>query len=900
MADAENAVPTNAPTPLPYAQPEKPEDSPLGVLAPFDWSSEPFVELSEDAKGALMQLDIICTKTDVAARRLEVEQAWEAIHFDRGYQHLLRGKQGGWILPGQASGFGPTSQRNNNTIYDTNIYGAKGDIIVSALAREVPKVEFFPADPDYAPDIIAAEEAERFKEIWARNNNLRALLVECSRIFWNEDRVLAWTRYELNGQLYGFEGDEDANTAPVDAEDLLNPPDDEPTGQEGLDDVLEQTEVPSDEESEETDEELAEGNEQTNDSQPDGLEPVADKKPRGREVTTLHGKLDHKVPIAVDQIKDMQFVQIYEDLDVAIVKAKFPWIADKITPGGDGQSEVELDRIARENTRQAVLGAYVTGDSFQRHTIVKHSWFRPSMFMDDKVNDTVRAELMEAFPNGVLLVKAGANFAFARNESIDKHLAIAHPYSGKGQNRRALGTSMISVQKRINDWVDLLDDYFKRTVAKKWMNAEAFDIQAIKGQNNIPGSTGSFEPQPGLTTMEQYIMIEPTPQPQPAMWEAIKYFIEQLSEAITGAMPSLFGAATGENTVGNAEIQRDQALQRVGCPWNNLQDLFAEAARQAVGCAADCRNGQKFSQTFDEIGKVTVNSANLSGNVLCYPESNPAFPESWNQREAKLLKLVDGSAANPALQAMLFAPENLPILQDGIRLKKFKVPGTSSIAKQKAEMELLLRSGPMPNPQVMKIQKVLMQAAEEMQPKLDQGLPADPKELAMVQQLSQQEKTLPPMVSTVPVAQDESELHTVEAGQCLSWMNGSEGQKFKYGTPQQRAAYENVHLHWAEHVAMAKKIAAANAPAPPQKPPSESITAAVDKVPSPVAIQLLAKMGIQSTPADFAQHQAEQLNMAVQKKAIPDALKGEKPQAPQPPPAGQEDAGSQPARQLRR
>ncbi len=527
MAEQDNMA-TNAPDPSSKEQAESPENSPLGMYAPFDYSSEPFANLSEDAKSALMQLDIIATKTDVAARRFEVEQAWEALHFDRGYQHLLRGKQGGWILPGQASGYGPASQRNNNTIYDTNVYGSKGDIIVAALSREVPKVEFFPANPEYGPDIVAAEEAGKFKDIWARNNNLHALLVDCARIFWNEDRVLAWTRYELNGQLYGFEGD-DEKEAPVVPEDILNPPKDEPTGQEGLDEVLEQLDAPADDSSQEAGETGQEVFEAPAEPQ---------KKARGREVTTLHGKLDHKVPIAVDNIKDMQFVQLYQDLDVAIVKAMFPWIAEKIKPGSDGNTEVELDRIARENTRQAVLGAYVTGDSLQRHTVVKHSWFRPSYFMDEKVNDAARAELMEAFPNGVLLVKAGANFAFARNESMDAHLAIAHPFSGKGQNRRSLGNSMISIQKRINDWVDLQDDFFKRTVPKKWMNAEAFDMEALKNQTNIPGSTGSFQPQPGLTTMDQYIMLEPTPQPQGSMFEAIKYFIGQLSEEITGALPS--------------------------------------------------------------------------------------------------------------------------------------------------------------------------------------------------------------------------------------------------------------------------------------------------------------------------------------------------------------------------
>ena len=59
---------------------ESPSDSPLGVYSPFPYSPEPFAELSDGARLTLLALDDICTKTDVAARRMEVEQAWEALH----------------------------------------------------------------------------------------------------------------------------------------------------------------------------------------------------------------------------------------------------------------------------------------------------------------------------------------------------------------------------------------------------------------------------------------------------------------------------------------------------------------------------------------------------------------------------------------------------------------------------------------------------------------------------------------------------------------------------------------------------------------------------------------------------------------------------------------------------
>lgn len=88
---------------------------------------------------------------------------------------------------------------------------------------------------------------------------------------------------------------------------------------------------------------------------------------------------------------------------------------------------------------------------------------------------------------------------------------------------------------------------------------------------------------------------------------------------------------------------------------------------------------------------------------------------------------------------------------------------------------------------------------------------------------------------------------------------------------------------------MAKKIAAANA-APQNKPPSESISIDVSKMPPNVAVQALAKAGVQATPQDFAQHAAEQLNQAVQKKAIPEALKN----------AGKQESTPAQPRQLRR
>jgi hypothetical protein len=135
----------------------------------------------------------------------------------------------------------------------------------------------------------------------------------------------------------------------------------------------------------------------------------------------------------------------------------------------------------------------------------------------------------------------------------------------------------------------------------------------------------------------------------------------------------------------------------------------------------------------------------------------------------------------------------------------------------------------------------------------------------------------------------------VEASYLFDWLNGPEGQKFRFGTPQQKAAFANVGLHRTEHLAVAKKLAAQNAPPPPVKP--ASFSGAIDKLPPEVSSQILAKSGIKAPPQAFAQHTQDMLQEKIYAKTIPDVLTNDGGNKPTPQP-GQEQ--QQQPRQLRR
>ncbi len=848
------------------------------------WTPEQFEDdgqrdlspLSEDAKNALMQIDMTFSKVDVAPRRIEIEQSWKARHYNRGYQFLLHNRNGGWTMPGTGTNYGAWNQQLMSNLYQTNVYGEKMEIITAALSKEIPRVQFFPANPDWAPDTEMQEVSDDLKELWAKNNDLGNLIRDIAGYFWTDDRVLLWTRYEINGDLYGYEDDEE----PTSIEDMLMP-DVQPTAQTG--DIQYQI-----------------ANRSPFEDRP--------RRPRGRVVTGAYGKLEHKVPIYVDDMTRMAAVCIFEDKDVSIGRAQFPWMKEKIRGGGDGTGETELDRIGRENVRQAVPGQYVTGDSINSHVVIKHTYMRRAAFYSQEVKDEVREELLQKFPDGVCLVKAATEFAFARNENIDDHVKIDHPFPGSGQNRRAMGDSLIPIQDYINELVSLQLDYFKRTVPKKWMDSDAFNVEALKSQTNVPGSIGPFQSQPGRS-VDQLIFVEPTPTPNPQMMTYIQWLITNLSEQITGALPSLFGAQiSGQVGSEGVETQRDQAMQRVGCPWKAIVRMIAGAGGQAVSLIARCAD-KDINDVIPGKGRVSIRLNQMKGKVLCYPEADAEFPESWAQKETRIMALIDSAMAAPSTEfsQLILSPKNLKPIKSAIRLPEFKITGADSVEKQEGELEVLLRSGPMPNPQKMMAEKTLADAQAGMQglqANVASGMsgPQDAQQLSqagpMVQQLQQQIQGMPDEISTVPVRPDDSENHGVEADVIFDWANGPNGRKFANGTPEQKEAFRNALLHRTEHKEIEKKLEAENAP--PAQGPKVSFSANVKDLPPTEAAEVVQAGGIQANPGDFnAMHQVK-LNTDVAKKVIPHVVE-HATEPPKPPPAPPQPGGaSNPPRKLRK
>jgi hypothetical protein len=847
-------------------QPDVPDKEP-GALVGVEWTRKGTVSLKDDEKKCIKDLLTKLFSRDSPPRREEIIRVWERRLFDRGFQHILPLRNGGWALPAQGTGYG-YGEEGSKSNFETNIYASYGQIITAALTREVPNVRFKAVRPHDDAGITAAQSAESLKIKITRTNAMLALLEDTCRFLWTDGRVIFETCYMKDAARFGFapepeevvpENEEKANEADESESDHA----DESAGgaEENVGADEENATSGADEHSEESGEragESEEHEEEEHESRAD--EESLEKEPNGQEVICVGGALEWKLPIRANNLRSCGYAIRSQEIDQYCAKAKYPEAADDIKPSKGGPGGDDLDRLARLNVEQGMMDSYNTADSEANTVTEVKAWIRPWQLLE--LADEHRDSIVEKFPAGMQVVFCGDTFCEARDESIEDHLTLLHALPGDGMHRPGLGDWLLPIQKVLNNWLELANDYFVRGVPAKFMDNEMFDVEAIREQVNLVGETHPFQREPGVT-MDQVIWEETAPQFPEQLMSFIQDFKGETPQLLCGAFPALFGGDTGSNdTMGGIQLQRDQALGRLGLTWRRLKEAIASVMMQAVQCLAKNHDHPIF--VTDKVS-VTVEMADLKGDMYAYPEVDENFPDTPTQKQNRIVQVITEAAQNPMLGQIVDDPDNLEMVRDAVGLENFVIKALESRDKQLGEIEIMLESGPIPNPQIQQLKQQIMkltqQAAMETQ---------DPAAVqaagAQVQQLTQAMQALPPLVSSEPI-DVECDDNEIEAATALRFINSPRGRAMKNGSEDERQSFANIRLHYLEHDKADKAKKAAAAPQPIQKPPS--VSANVKDMTPDEAAQALAQAGIKSDPQNIATARATSEAAKHPKEAVP-------------------------------
>jgi len=788
-----------------------PASLPLGTFAPFEVSDQPMWttkegpnQLTDDQKAAIKQMVDAAAKADSVARRMEVQGAWMLELLDRGFQRITPSSGGGWDVYGT----GPTVKNNygvfgnqlNQNFWDTNVIGEKNDIIVACLTREVAEAKFFPEKPGDPDDETYAQTADNLKHFIAEENRYAELQAEVARFFCTDECAVSYTSPVADAQRWGYQE---------------TPPAAVPEAQDAALDT-------------------------GNDSD----------KPKIRTLSRVFGKLNRKVPIIAKSIRDWQYCGIAHEIDVALARGKYPWIAKKIKAGDMGIAEIQLDRVARQSINLSLQAAFATGDNMMRDCTESFWWFRPAFYTDDSCPKEQRSWFWQNFPKGFLCVYAANELAYIRNEGMDEVLNEFHARSGNGQNRRAITESYAGPQMRLNVLVDLWDEFCRKEIPRVGLDADVWNVDSIRSSSV---RVGVYEPakapiygQPLANSMAQF----PQPQHAPTMPDFIAWLAGPLAEQLTHAMPAL-AASEGDDpeTLGQSKLQNNNAMASFGESWKSILHGFANMTTQAVAWNARVQPDTEVFDSNTEGGKrIRAEIAKLKqGSGVARADGTANFPESWNDRQAAWMIALQGA------ESPMFAP----IFQNPITLSSMKefmpkgmvLPGVSAVEKQRAEFDVLLSQGAQPNPQYLQLQDLMTQAQQDPETQM-LGSP-QAQAFAQLQQMLQQ---TPEKLTSLPVLPTDDDAN--EAITCLEFINSAEGRKLSRSQDEDdQAHFENLMLHYQTHQQNADKKAAQNLQ---KEPPKVSISVDPSKFAPNEQAALLQLAGVPASAESIASDDALQ------------------------------------------
>jgi hypothetical protein len=672
-------------------------------------------------------------------RRLEVMQSWRARSFWREMQHLTwNWEQNAWDVLGPA-GAGEDGRgggdHDSAVMYTTNMYQGFGDSFIAIVTQATIGLRFEPEDIDEPADVEAAEAAEPMRRLIQHENDPIMLATKMAYLAWTDGRLHGWTRWEMNKRTH---------------------------------------------------------------------------KPM--ETQSIYGVLEVKVPVIYECIEEYPYLQFSTEYHLSTVRDKVKKRAfkdkdywKKIKGGSSGNGQDVYERTTRISIKQGISLQSAGGDAYGSLVTTQCTWIRPTEFMRDCVSDEYRDQLYAAFPNGMYLEVDNGVYTGSREANMDDEWAVENIMEGDGSYRNAKGTCLISVQERDNDIINIAQDVYEKTQPASHWDQKIFNYEAMKRQKSGPGyrypvdlSAGTLQPGEAIAN---HVYYEPAAVVSADMLAYEKTLRTELPQFLTGISSILFGSdggGSGDKSSGKAlSIQQAAAMGRVGLPFRVMKRFYARMMEQAIRCAARNRKDDISMGLPDENGKmelVSVRIEDLTGNIRCYPDVDENIPESWMQKRAILLQLMQDQ--DPAIKAILAAPENMRTVKRLIGLDELTIPQEASWQKQMGEIAQMLVQAPIP-PQ-----------------------PQPPKEVPNPMMPHVIETVQPPPVparSSIPVDPIMDD-HVAEGLTVKIWCNSPKGLKMKV---KDSIGFQNVRLHGIQHLQIAAQQAAqaAAAAAPPPKAP---------------------------------------------------------------------------------
>lgn len=621
------------------------------VATQLDTEREP---LSPELQDAIKDMVTKMMARERWARINEIRDSQKQRFFGRGIQHIIwDGRSNTYQISGTtgASSWDYSNAANQPNYFDEfNIFLGYQKSFMAVFSQNQASTRPEPDNPKEALDIAAAREAEKFKRLIEKTNDHKEMQRNIARYLWTDRRVVSWSRYEIDGTRFGWDGDEEKGGLVTEVYGTLETK--VPINSRGI------FEWPYCQIAIEKDITILK------EKFPD----VADK------ITgSLGGSSDELIARnARIAVNEGIFLQSQSgDTVEYLVTESHNWFRPSFY-------KTQTKDVEKQLLEQFPHGLHATfaGDVFVEAEEAK---------MEDALG------VMHALPGdgqsrvsiGSVMVPVQENFNDLMNQCIEIYDycipqkwideagididAIQEQVSQPGEYRpfeRMQGTAMS-------------DHFFEETAVTVPQDMAAFMQELSGGLSQFltaqqPALFGGEMGEAGKTAKGYQMAAQQALGVMGLIWTPYTVFYSTIMQQSIKAA-ALARLAEGSIT---ALVPRQGSSGKNETVDIDLQDL-------------------------------------ADGNFKFAPEVDAQFPESWSQQRQVYFQLEQQAGNNQALQAELMNPDNLAVRRDLIGIEGFVIAGAESRDKQLAEIDEMMKGpGPMPNPQFQQFHDQMVQAAQ--------------------------------------------------------------------------------------------------------------------------------------------------------------------------------------------
>lgn len=636
-------------------------------------------------------------------RRAYIRKWMEAEEFWKGNQHLFwNEKQFRWFAPFEYA----VESGNQDTpyyTYVTNVYQSYGLSVIAAMSQKLPKTQFLPVSAQSEVDIATAKAASDVCEYIEDRNELQMMAIREAYLLWTQGKVFSYIRYVVDDE-YGVTEQPQIENSTVEMfpdRYLCNNCGGETPSQQvqaGLQGELNQPQC--------QDCSSPLGGDESFLPAEHGEVPVVtgyQSVPNGMEKITLYGPMNVKVLPTANELRESGYLILVEETPRAAVMAAYQEKADQIESataygGAAGSSTGDsFERNQRLRLSEASSTSPASGAKPLMNLITyKRAWLRPWLFMNEK-DKPIRDALFERYPSGVMVAFAGDVYLESRDEKLDDHWEAADAMPGVGAYREAIGSSTISLQKRINDVMNVEAEHIDFAASPPVLtDSRHLNLNALRNKRMRPGSYHAVTTNSGAGQRSLKDMIwQPNISIDSNIYNHGKELIE-LVQLTSGAFPAIFGGAMQNvKTASGYAMARNQALGRLEMFWRSIKAFHARLMLKSVNVFRKNRTDdveQVVIGKSKDFSSKYIHLANLQGHITARAQVDEDFPTSWSEIRQNITELL--SIAPNWITPLLAHPDNAAFTRRFLANSDLTIPVETQRDKSYREIDWLLEGQP--------------------------------------------------------------------------------------------------------------------------------------------------------------------------------------------------------------